>query len=190
MGLVITPLCVRTSATLTRLSDPWYTFVTLPSLQQLGGRFSSRTTTRVFSVTLISGDFHLCRFWSSFKYSFFHLAQKCWWIALSLCHRFRIDIGSSWISGSNGNKIGVPIKKWPGVNAVKSDGLCDIEDIGLELRQASIRDNKVWNSSNVYLVDPATFLKCCLKLFTPASHKPPICGAPGGMKCQVMFWWE
>ena len=50
---------------------------------------------------------------------------------------------------------------------------------GRELRQASIHDSNVDNSSKVRIGSPITRTKSLLADWTAASHNPPKCGAPG-----------
>ena len=63
----------------------------------------------------------------------------------------------------------------------------EIGEIGLELRQASIRASRVENSSKVYLNGPPIFRMWALKLLTLASQRPPMCGGPRGIKCHCLF---
>ena len=80
-------------------------------------------------------------------------------------------LGASRIFGSAGANKGDPIKKCPGVKVTGSFGFVVIEETGRE-SPTSILDKSVANSSNVNLRSPAAFLKCFLKLFTPASYRP------------------
>ncbi|KNC34269.1 hypothetical protein FF38_10652 [Lucilia cuprina] len=85
-----------------------------------------------------------------------------------------MEIADSFIWGSTGARIGVPIRKWPGVNAQRSVGSVDIGEIDLEFRQDSILDRSVESPSCVYFKHPVVLRKWALKLLTPHSHKPPI----------------
>ena len=58
----------------------------------------------------------------------------------------------------------------------------------LEFRHASICAKVVATSSKVSCTLPTTFLKCCKKLLTAASHKLQKCGACTGVKCHSMCW--
>ena len=58
---------------------------------------------------------------------------------------------------------------------------------GLELRHASICVSTVIISSKVSFVPATTTLKCFLKLFTAAYHKPPKCGAGSGVNFHRML---
>ena len=76
------------------------------------------------------------------------------------------------------------MRKWPGVKAAISEGLLLNADSGLEFRQASIVDASVENSSKVRVATPRTRFRWCLKHFTSTSHRPPKCGALGGVRLQ------
>ena len=131
--------------------------------------------------------FHFVRLWNSRRYSFFHRRQKSLWMIFSFCQRLTTEIGVSVVRGSSGARTGPPVRKWPGVSANKSEGSSDCGEIGREFKHASIRAKRVQNSST--LNGPPIFQMWALKLFTPASKRPPMCGAPGGMICHCMFWW-
>lgn len=76
-------------------------------------------------------------------------------------------------------------RKCPGVRARRSVGSLDSGERGLEFRQASMRLNRVANSSKVSRVLEAVMRMWVLKLLTPACHRPPMWGAPGGIKTQL-----
>lgn len=88
-------------------------------------------------------------------------------------------------SSAGGASNSEPIKKCPGVSALKS--LTSSVIGSLELRQASICARTVDISSNVSTELLTVRCKCRFTDFIPASHRPPKCGALGGIKCHCMF---
>ena len=75
-----------------------------------------------------------------------------------------------------------PIKKCLGVNASRQSGSFDKGVSGREFRIASISIMIVSNSSCVRFSVDTIRTKRRFADFTAASHKPPKCGALGGMK--------
>ena len=75
-----------------------------------------------------------------------------------------------------------PTRKWAGMSAVTSLGSALNGLRGRGLRHATICAANVENSSMVSLLSPNTHRRWCLKERTPVSHKPPKCGALGGIK--------
>lgn len=75
-----------------------------------------------------------------------------------------------------------PIKKCPGINAVRSAGSSDSALKGLEFRQSSICVSSVAISSYANVAFPMILLKWCFVALTAASYRPPKCGADGGLK--------
>lgn len=83
--------------------------------------------------------------------------------------------------------ISFPIKITPGVIMRRLSGSSFSDQRGLEFKHVSISTRivtisqskcKIWPSNNrtrLYFVD-----------FTVASHNPPWCGAPSGLKCELM----
>ncbi|KAL7724360.1 hypothetical protein ACLKA6_005824 [Drosophila palustris] len=76
---------------------------------------------------------------------------------------------------------GPPINAWPGVSASPSLGSSLSAPIGRELSTASTATGVVCSSSAVNSRQPTVRRSRCFADFTPASHRPPKCGALGGM---------
>ena len=85
--------------------------------------------------------------------------------------------------------IGLPIRKWPGVRIGRpSSGSASTRSIGLELRIASTSARTVASSSKVSGYAPMDLRSKVLIDRTPASQRPPKCGAPGGENFHSIFW--
>lgn len=184
------PFWVLISATRTLLSFPTKTFVMRPKRHSVAGRKSSLMTTKSFSFRLFRVVFHLYRRWSSVTYSDFQRLLKRCWIAFKRFQRCSWDKSplGGLLGASGGAVIGAPLKKWPGVNGSSSDGFCDNGHRGMEFRIASILVSMVLNSSNVNDKFFVIFFKWDFMLFTAASHRPPMCGAWGGMNDHDNPW--
>ena len=76
-------------------------------------------------------------------------------------------------SGSGNAVNGAKIRKWPGVNACKSDGFEDNGVRGREFKHASICAVKVAKFSNEKTWLPTILLRWNLNDFTAASQIPP-----------------
>jgi len=76
----------------------------------------------------------------------------------------------------------VPINKWAGVNASPPFGSSDLGAMGLEFNIASTSVNIVVSSSKVRFASAIFFDNNVLADFTEAYHRPPKCGARGGIK--------
>ena len=125
-GRVSLEAVVRTSTTRTCPSSPGWSASIRARGHLLGGVVSflrrHRRPTRASSSTL----FHFGRWASVFKYSRDHRCQKCSRIFCSICHRERRAIGSSTSDGSGTAFRAAPIRKWPGVSALRSSGSSDM----------------------------------------------------------------
>jgi len=93
-------------------------------------------------------------------------------------------IGMFVKSSSGIDEAGPPIRKWLGVNELKSSGSADKSVSGLEFSIASISMIRVLNSSNVKRVSLAIRRKRYLKDFTAASQIPPKWWDHGGTNFQ------
>jgi hypothetical protein len=78
------------------------------------------------------------------------------------------------------------MRKWPGVKGWRSLGSEDMGVMGREFKHASILFNNVFISLNVKFEFPRILLKCPLTDLTLISHKSPIWGDLGGIKCHFI----
>ena len=85
-----------------------------------------------------------------------------------------------FVQSSGKAKSGASVKKWSDVNVFEVP--IQTWQRGCELRQASIWQNTIFNSSRLSSVPPPILRKCGFVDFTPASHKPSKCAEYGGMK--------
>ena len=118
-----------------------------------------------------------------------HLSQKCW---VSRWHRFQRRISEIGVEdgGSGRASNGRPIRKWPGVR-VSNPSSSELSGIsGQLLRQASIWERTVLNSSKFKRASPSIFFMWDLTLLTFDSHNPPKCGACSGIKDHSIPWEE
>ena len=83
--------------------------------------------------------------------------------------------------------MGFPTKKLPRVNTSKLSESNDKGVSGLEFGMFSICVVTLKNSSKVNLAPSTTLFKWCLKVFTPASHRPPKLGILGGANFLLML---
>lgn len=110
--------------------------------------------TMTMSPTVWFVDFlnYFCRPCNVDKYSHDHFFLNDWWHCRMSCHRFNRLIWISVVTSSGMAWIDCSIKKWPGVNAIRSCGSVEFYVIGLELKIPLIRVVKVWTSSNINTV--------------------------------------
>lgn len=180
-ALLSTLSWVFTVTTRTVWSFPGWTAMMRPMFRCVGGRWGVSMVTRSPSSMFEVDLNHFDRLWSVDRYSTVKRYQNDWYN----CQRVRRFIVMFVISFSGRAHNCCPIKKWPGVSAQRSFGSPDNGVKGLEFNIPSIRIIKVWNSSPVNICWPITFLRWDFVLFMAASHRPPKCGAAGGLKCQV-----
>ena len=81
-------------------------------------------------------------------------------------------------------RMGLSMRKCPGVIAWRSLGSVEMTVSGLEFRLPSISVRSVLNSSNVRICFPTTRRRWCFIYFTAAPDRPPKCSARGGMVTQ------
>jgi len=85
--------------------------------------------------------------------------------------------------------IGRPIRKWPAVmNFPVSASSVEMGTRGLEFSTPSASTSRVYNSSQVIGWGVTIFLSAVFMARTAASHRPPKCGAWGGMCVHLMLW--
>ena len=181
-GRLKTPFAVDTSITRATPSFPWITLVTRASGHFIGGVLSSVIKTRSPTLRFSVIEVHLVRRCWVGRYSFLHLSQKCRDICWMSCHRFE-SFNLSPMSGTEFS--GAPIRKCPGVSAVKSFASSERGCKGLEFNIASIWVRTVVSSSKVSAVVPTIRRRWCFALLIAASQSPPKCGALGGI---VSHW--
>ena len=173
IGLLYVPLGVRTVTTRTFPSCPGCALITHARGHLVGIVGSSRRHTMVSTCMFGVGFCHFDNLFKVLRYSFDHRFQK--WV-VSFWHKFHLRnmVTGSRDSVGSGNAIrGFPIRKCPGVNTSNPSESSGRGISGLEFRHASIWVRVVVSSSYVNLASPTTLLRCCLKLFTDASHRPP-----------------
>jgi len=133
MGRLYSLDAVLMETTRTNESSPGCNSMTRASFHLIGGSLSSFINTRSPICKLSSFLVHLFLCCNVVRYSFFHLFQKCWQICCVNCHLDKQFILTNLKSGSGTAVNGCPIKKCPGVKAVKSFGSLDMAHNGLEL---------------------------------------------------------
>lgn len=142
------PVVVRSFATRTKPSAPGCNSMIRPSDHSFGGNRSSRIKTKSFSFRFGSSFLHFGRACKCDSQSDDHRRQN---IRVIRCNsKYCLSIGilySVAFAGSGGERSESPIKKWPGVRAVRSSRSADNGHNGLELRHDSILVSSVDSSS-------------------------------------------
>lgn len=132
--------------------------------------------------------FHLLHCWHWCKYSRDQRCQKFYRNLCTYCHRNSRFTGIDSVDGFGYVVRGGPIIKCLEVRNCKSQGSDEIGVIEREFRIASICMRRVSNSSYLKLESFLIQIKWVLTALTAASHKPPWCGALGGIRCQQIPW--
>ena len=167
--------------TLTTLSLPACN-LTIFAMGQLAGLQCS--VTRTTSLTLKISELLLNHFVRGWRFAMYSVCQRRQKVCTSFWTSSQRFVWPSllFVQSSGKARSGAPVKKCPGVNVFESLGSVESWQRGRELRQASIWQKTVFNSSRLSGVLPTILRKCDLADSTPASHKPPKCGEDGGMK--------
>lgn len=139
-----------------------------------------------FLTSVVSG---LCQFFSSirwFKYSLYYLFYRC---CLICCIRYHEDSRPGFrIVRSHSGVLLIEslIRKWPGINTLRSLGSNDDGVNGLELRIPSI---SICMSLVLHMwrVSFMMRFKWCFSACTVASHNPTKCGVQGGLKTTLRY---
>ena len=116
MGRLNIPFCVFTLTTRTKSSFPLNVSITLPRGHWVGIILSSCSTTMSPTEMFLLDFCHLTNFLRVDKYSCDHLRQKCLTIFWHMCQRRSSEMDRYEYDESGSASIGLPIRKWPGVN--------------------------------------------------------------------------
>ena len=147
---------------------------------EAGNRSSDRSTSEPILISddqwcHFEVDCNCCRYPDD--QCFQKLCSFCW----ISCHRDNLERFTSSKEGSGTVVWASPIRKCPGVNAVRSSGSSERGSNGRELSTASIWERRVLSSSQVNSVSPMVRLRWSLTNLTAAFHFPPKWGLPGGL---------
>ena len=176
MGQLVGLQCSVTRTSLSRitLSLPACNLIIFAMGQLVGLQCSVTRTSLTLKISELLLN-HFVRGWRFAMYSVCQRRQKVCTSVWTSSQRF-VWPTMLFVQSSGKARSGAPVKKWPGVNVFESLGSVESWQRGRELRQASIWQKRVFNSSRLSSVLPTILRKCDLADLTPASHKPPKCG--------------